>query len=613
MLALPALVVLGFDLAVRARLLAEFTPPAARQYALFALIGAALWGSLVLAGARRRGVGRWAARGAIVLLAFFAIGVQAWAALRYGTYFNWRVALQGTTLLPGFSPQLWAQRATLAASLGAPVVVLGSLPLLCRRVAPARPRSARAALAVSAAAFALAVTVARPSAGWDNGAPPDVLYLDATAALVQSRRSGQDVMTSLPNVPGARSPEALGPLVARPARPRNVVVVLTESVRAAEVCSVPRADCPVTPFTNALLPRRLGLSQMRAVASTTAISVAVLLTGLPADADRRTFHSAPLLFEYAHAAGVKTAYFTSQNLLFGNAGLWLDGAPLAQRVTGTEIEPYATYQCGAHDGKVLSIAAQAIGGLPEPFFAVVQLSNTHYPYWIDEADAPFAARGRAERGEAKDERADMLDRYRDAIHRQDRLVADAVRAMRAGPSGGRTVVVFLSDHGEQLHEREQLGHTWSVYDEEIRVPFWVDAPEGTLAPHEEARLRAIEAAPRTTLDVAPTVLDLLGLWEAPALEGPRRRMPGGSLLRGSAPDGPVLLTNCTALASCATRNWGVLRGTWKLAATEDEPPGWRCFDLTSDPLERSPLPETSCVGLRAIAEGGGRGRPWDPR
>ena len=60
-----------------------------------------------------------------------------------------------------------------------------------------------------------------------------------------------------------------------PARPRNVLLLIDESVRADDVCSVPAENgCDKTPFTNEGLPDRFGFTQMRALDSTTALSMA---------------------------------------------------------------------------------------------------------------------------------------------------------------------------------------------------------------------------------------------------------------------------------------------------------------------------------------------------
>jgi Sulfatase len=447
----------------------------------------------------------------------------------------------------------------------------------------------------------VAVFEGSPTAGWDNGAPPDILYLSAVGALTHSKWTGADVVTSVGLLPGERHPLPLPELEPRPAAPRDVVFVLTESVRATDACSAFDPACASTPFTNEALPARFGFREMRSVDSTTALSLAVLWSGLLPTASREALHSAPLVWEYAHAGGLDTAYWTSQNLLFANAGRWLEGVPLSRFVSGTEIDPYATYQCGADDAALVRRALGGIATLRSPFFAVLHLSNTHFPYWAEDGY----------RKGSEDVRDETLARYRSSIRRQDRIVAGFLEALRKTPTGARAVVVFASDHGEQIYERGQEGHTWSLYEEEIRVPMWIDAPPGTLSPVEAETLRSLEATPLTTLDVLPTLLDLVGVWDARGLAAFRASMPGASLLRGGTPpDRPTVMSNCSDLFACATKNWGAMRWPLKLIATEDEDDGaWRCFDVVRDPGETTDLGVDACVGLRDLAEGEGRGSP----
>jgi arylsulfatase A-like enzyme len=150
-----------------------------------------------------------------------------------------------------------------------------------------------------------------------------------------------------------------------------------------------------------------------------------------------------------------------------------------------------------------------------------------------------------------------------------------------------------------------------MYDEEIHVPMWIDAPPGTLTDAEDHALRGLVDTPLTMFDVAPTLLDLMGVWNATEIAGFRATMPGESLLRGgSPPDRAVVLTNCSELFSCATKNWGAMRAMRKVHATQDEDGGWRCFDVASDPAELHPNPPDACADLRSLAESDGRGTPF---
>jgi arylsulfatase A-like enzyme len=136
-------------------------------------------------------------------------------------------------------------------------------------------------------------------------------------------------------------------------------------------------------------------------------------------------------------------------------------------------------------------------------------------------------------------------------------------------------------------------------------------PPGTLADDEARRLEALRDVPLTMLDVAPTLLDLLGLWDdPPALSDRRRTLLGVSMLRGApAPDRALVMTNCSELFSCSSPNWGAIRGSLKLFASEEDK-AWHCFDVATDPDETHDLGPEACGDLRALAEGDGRGAPF---
>jgi hypothetical protein len=599
-LAVPGLSLALVDATARREQIEGWPRATVLYYAATLVLGGALWAGLIAAAAARRA---WGARIVLLVGATFAVGAQRYFFARYHAYLNPRAVLVGTSMLPSVGQQLWSDRASFLRAVVPPLSLAAVLVLISRRIAPAARTNGGFALDVGTAALLVSIFAVAPRGGGEQAASPDVLYLASLGRLASALWRHDDAVDRAR--PGPRRPLAVRPIAAGGER-HSVLFVVTESVRATDACSVPTPGCPTTPFTNELLPNRFGFTQMRALDSTTAISLAVLWSGLPPTASREALHTAPLLWEYAHAAGFDAAYWTSQNMFFANSGTWLEGLPLSHWVSATDLDENATYELGADDGKLVETVLRDLPAMRSPFVGVVHLSNTHFPYVVDEGDAPFRPQASAfGAGDA----ARVHNRYRDAIHRQDALVAHLVRGLREIPGGGRVVVVFVSDHGEQIRERGALGHTWGVYDEEVRVPFWIDAPKGALGAEAERALRSMTAARLTQLDVLPTLLDLMGIWDAPELRPFRREMPGESVLRGGTPGRSVVLTNCSALFACAFKNWGAMRRSRKLVATQNDT-RWHCFDVDGDPGEQRDLGIEACGDLRAAAEGDGRGAPF---
>jgi arylsulfatase A-like enzyme/Tfp pilus assembly protein PilF len=75
----------------------------------------------------------------------------------------------------------------------------------------------------------------------------------------------------------------------------------------------------------------------------------------------------------------------------------------------------------------------------------------------------------------------------------------------------RTLVVFTADHGEGRGDHDELTHSTLAYEATLHVPLIFDLPGA-------ARGRVVE--PRVgTVDVLPTVLDVLGLAPPPGVQG----------------------------------------------------------------------------------------------
>jgi len=146
-----------------------------------------------------------------------------------------------------------------------------------------------------------------------------------------------------------------------------------------------------------------------------------------------------------------------------------------------------------------------------------------------------------------------------------------------------------------------MGHTFSVLDEEIHVPGWVDAPPGTLSDAERAQLVSKRHEPLTHVDLTQTILDLIGVHDAPEIQPYLSLTSGVSLLRPGVNEQMMTLTNCAGVWSCAFENWGVIQG-WRKVQAREWDTRWRCHDLRSDPKEQKDLGEAACADLIAFAK-----------
>ncbi len=375
----------------------------------------------------------------------------------------------------------------------------------CGPAAPASaPRARLAAPAVVVAAFLIPCSYRTVQAS-----TPDVIYFHAIGGLLKELAG---VRTTAQVRPGLRTPPSLppvtptaGPAAQRPLHPdRERARRRARARRACPSASLParRPSCPGTPRIDAAVPDRLPLTQMRSNASTTAIELAVLWSGLQPIATREALHTAPLVFDYAHAAGFDSAYWTSHHMMFANSRLYVQDLPVSHQCGATELDPLADIDLGGR--RPAAVGARPVRGARAARAVPRGRSLRQHPRPLPRRPggrAVPARRSRARRPTTTRRTATSTG-TRSTV--QDAAIAELIRFVRSSPVGERTVIVFTSDHGEAFREHGQLGHTGSVLDEEIRVPGWIDAPPGTLTAAEEGALRAARDEPVFHTDVTPT-------------------------------------------------------------------------------------------------------------
>ena len=535
-------------------------------YAASVLESLVLWSLLLCAAARRRSRVAPVMAGLFVVGLTFTLGGQRYFHDQYNAYLNVDVSVFASNFMDSVANQLFADFGTyLWAKLP---FLLFALALVSSFFIPTQHRHVQAST-------------------------PDVLYLHAVGGLVRTQLGMTDQSHQL----RPRARESLPVRIEHPPgdAARNVLYVILESVRADAVCTAPEPGCELTPYTDRLTPRRFPLLQMRSLASCTAISLAVLWSGVGPTESRETLHTWPLIFDYAREAGYHTAFWTSQNMIFGNARLWVKNLGVEHFVSATDLDPMADLDMGAPEHLLAAHIGEHIDALEEPFLAVVQLSNGHFPYYVDpDGPQPFQP---ATVSKAPEENQHFFNYYRNAIHQQDAHVAAIIEHLERRGVRDRTAIVYTSDHGEAFREHNQMGHTFSVLDEEIHVPAWIDVPAGMIDQEQERQLAARRDAFTFHPDLTATVLDLLGLLDDPGLDPYRSKLQGSSLLRSAEPPRAVALTNCAGVWSCAFENWGYMRGKMKLEARAWDPE-WHCYDLESDPYEAHNLGAEACGDLR---------------
>ncbi len=362
------------------------------------------------------------------------------------------------------------------------------------------------------------------------------------------------------------------------ARPKNVILVILESV-GTKYLRLYGSPLDVMPKLEAEARNALVFDNIYAHASFTYCSFRTLnfslYPGLPwhyaALGDARPFPET--LATKLRSRGFRTAYLSNGNLD------WEDERWLLEASNGFEtIDDYGEVGCrplsswGTEDRCLFERLIRWIDEKPgQPFFAICWTDQTHDPYQLGPGVTPidFFA------GQPRPPFAKDLSAYLNVVHETDRQLGIVFEALRARGLADDTLVIVTGDHGEAFADpHSQRGHSWSVFEEEVRVPLLLWNP----------RLFAGQA--RGTIigghvDVNPTIADILGI-------EPDGAWQGQSLFDPAKPNRAYFL------AIAGGDVFGVREGNLKYiydvtSGTES------LFNLESDPLELSAIDEPATV------------------
>lgn len=450
----------------------------------------------------------------------------------------------------------------------------------------------------------------------------------ASAALALARFLDRRFLLSMPTLHSPWSRTALGvvwvapfialwlanePASAVPRRPTtgepprdapNVVIFVSDCLRADHV-SIDGYERPTTPTFDRIAREGVRFTDAQAAASWTLPSVVGLLTSAPPGIELSpgglsSRVAVTTLSEVLMEHGYATYGASNNPHLSGPFGLrdrmqdFDDGGShVAEALDATVLGNLRQRVSIPRDADIVREVRRHLASLPEPYFVYIHLMGGHSPYELPSGVTPAFPIPPADREitgpyagmEYTDaELANLIGRYDALVRHTDDLFGTVVDQLEAQRQLDHTLVIYTGDHGEAFGEHGDWGHGRNLHTETVHVPLAMRLP-GRVG-------RATRTELVSLLDVAPTILGLIGGMEAPpTFRGIDLR------IHESAGSSPLLVPSelGPALRAAITNDWtyvvNVRDGTESL------------FDRRTDAGETIDVAEGEPAATRDMREG----------
>ncbi|MFZ1864995.1 MAG: sulfatase [Polyangiales bacterium] len=155
------------------------------------------------------------------------------------------------------------------------------------------------------------------------------------------------------------------------------------------------------------------------------------------------------------------------------------------------------------------------------------------------------------RGVSAEDLAYSIEAYDDGLLYTDTLIGELARELEVVAAERDVLLLITSDHGDEFLEHGGMGHGTTLYPELIETfaIFW--RPDSRMRRSRDERLSG-------TIDIAPTLLDLIGVHKP-------EEMTGGSLLEHSSDE--TVIAELAGKKAAIKEHWGLIRD---LDSHEDE-------------------------------------------
>lgn len=367
------------------------------------------------------------------------------------------------------------------------------------------------------------------------------------------------------------------PSTPAPPPPMNVLLILVDSMRA----DMPWAGYPrdIAPNLTRLEAESVSYTRGYSLSSYTAKSVAGLLSGqYPSTLKRNGFFftkypESNLFFpELLQRAGIST--LSVHGHMYMKRGNGMDqGFERWEVVSGISFDA----QTDKHvtSDKMTALALEMLGQLPKErrFFMYLHYMDPHDQYVKHKESPDFGNTAR--------------DRYDSEMFYTDLHIGKLLDYMRAQPWWDHTAVIVSADHGEAFGEHKMFRHAFELWDVLTHVPLFFRVPG--------AAPRRVDV-PRSAIDVAPTVLELMQVPSDPVFSG-KSLVPE---LFGAAPEARPVVLDLPADSNNPERR-ALIQGDYKLLTFGGN---WRfdLYNLKDDPGETKNLAKAEPAKLEELKQ-----------
>lgn len=329
-----------------------------------------------------------------------------------------------------------------------------------------------------------------------------VALMGALGCKSSAKKEAADTASTSPVASQANQAQPAAQTSSGPLKPINIVFITLDTVRADHLHCYGNAKIK-TPTIDALAKSGVLFEKAVAQAPLTLPSHASMFTGtypyVHHVRDTGGFVLHPSSITMAHILqkhGWNTAAFVSSSVLMKAVGF---------------NQGFSSYddQMRDHQGRDSAMRSASdtvdhalawLNSRPEqpahPFFVWLHFYDAHQPYVLPPVEF---------------QRQYRSDPYDAEIAYMDQQVGRFLDAVKKKSPPQRTLIVLLSDHGESLGDHGEYQHGIFLYDSTIHIA-WVMAGPGI-----PAGVRVEQQA--RTIDLLPTILDLLGGKASRAVQG----------------------------------------------------------------------------------------------